>query len=162
MTMELLKYDQAYHELIENYRLSENNLRFTIRPRNAVASKAPSRTHILVMEAGRLVTFFTLDYGEDAQRFAQHDHAILIRSFSTDIRHQGKGYAKKALQLLPQYITKQHTNITDMVLAVNIQNHTAQKLYERCGFLDTYQRCEGRNGPLIIMQKKVVEAKQYT
>src|SRR5699024_10109192 len=86
MTMELLKYDQAYHELIENYRLSENNLRFTIRPRNAVASKAPSRTHILVMEAGRLVTFFTLDYGEDAQRFAQHDHAILIRSFSTDIR----------------------------------------------------------------------------
>lgn len=158
--MELLTYNDAYQELIENYRLSENHLRFTRLPQVAVASKDPSRTHMLAMQAGELVTFFTLSRGEIAQQLAQNEQAILISSFSTDARHQGNGYAKEALQLLPMYIQSYFPDINEVVLAVNCQNNAAQGLYAGCGFFDTYERCEGRCGTVNIMKMEIVREKQ--
>lgn len=159
--LKLMKYEQAHHELIENYLLSDSHLRFTSLPAEAVAAPAPLRTHILAMDAGQLVTFFSLDLGEDAFRLSQNKYAILVRSFSTDARYQGRGYAKRTLQLLPTFLKDNFPYVDKVVLAVNCKNAAAQGLYTGCGFTDTLRRCEGRTGSLIIMQKELVSIKQY-
>src|SRR5699024_2005771 len=107
---------------------------------------APLRTHILAMDDGQLVTFFSLDLGEDAFRLSQNKYAILVRSFSTDARYQGRGYAKRALQLLPAFLKDNFPYVDKVVLAVNCKNVAAQGLYTGCGFIDTLRRCKGRTG----------------
>lgn len=47
---------------------------------------------------------------------------MLLRGSSTDFYHQGKGYAKKSLMLLPGFIHNECSYIDEIVLAVNVKN----------------------------------------
>jgi RimJ/RimL family protein N-acetyltransferase len=103
------------------------------------------------MEKGKLVTFFVLHKNEGVKPYSNNIHAILLRAFSTDFRYQGMGYAKKALMLLPPFVKVNFKEINEIVLAVNVQNVVAQKLYQKCGFIDNGVRKMGKKGELIIM-----------
>lgn len=151
--MNLTLYTEQYKPLIDNYRLTEEQLRFTCTPKESIerSTKEKDRYNILVIEDEQLVTFFVLHRNEGVVPYSDNNHAILLRGFSTDDRHQGKGYAKKTLQLLPQFVKKEFPQINEIVLAVNIANIGAQSLYKKCGFVDKGFRVMGEKGELIVM-----------
>lgn len=151
--MELNFYTNQCQHLIENYELTEEQLRFTGIPRECIklCEKDPDRFSILAIDNDQLVTFFNLHRNEGVKPYSQNRHAILLRAFSTDARHQGKGYAKRALKLLPQFVNKEFPYVDEIVLAVNIANSAAQSLYKKCGYMDKGVRKMGEKGELIVM-----------
>ncbi|MFP5108130.1 GNAT family N-acetyltransferase [Neobacillus sp. C211] len=151
--MQLYFYDERYKNLIEQYQLSEEQLRFTGTPTECIklSNEDPDRYSILAMAQENLVTFFNLHKNEGVKPFSNNDRSILLRAFSTDFRHQGEGYAKNVLLQLPSFVKENFIETNEIVLAVNLQNTVAQGLYKKCGFIDEGERRMGRKGELIIM-----------
>ncbi|MBT2736533.1 GNAT family N-acetyltransferase [Bacillus sp. ISL-7] len=151
--MQLYFYDERYKNDIEQYQLSEEQLRFTGTPTECIklSNEDPDRYSILAMDQENLVTFFNLHKNEGVKPFSNNDRSILLRAFSTDFRHQGKGYAKNVLLQLPSFVKEHFIETNEIVLAVNLQNTVAQGLYKKCGFIDEGERRMGSKGELIIM-----------
>lgn len=151
--MQLYFYNEEFKHAIMQYSLSEEQLRFTGKPIDQIilTKEDPDRHPILAMDGETLVTFFVLHQNEGVKPFSDNHQAILVRAFSTDFHHQGKGYAYKALMLLPGFVQKYFHDINEIVLAVNLQNVPAQRLYEKCGYIDEGERRMGTKGELIIM-----------
>jgi RimJ/RimL family protein N-acetyltransferase len=151
--MEFYFYEKRFKQAIDQYQLNEEQLRYTGDPKDCIklSNEDSERHSILAMENDQLVTFFVLHKNEGVKPYSDNDYAILIRAFSTDFRHQGKGYAKKALMQLPAFVRDNFTEINELVLAVNLGNEAAQGLYKKCGFIDEGVRRMGKKGELIIM-----------
>jgi RimJ/RimL family protein N-acetyltransferase len=151
--MQLHFYDESFNHLTEQYKLTEEQLRFTGTPNECIklSNEDLNRHSILAIDNDKLVTFFVLHRNNGVKPYSENDKSILIRSFSTDYRHQGNGYAKKALMLLPDFVKKHFSDINEIVLAVNIKNEVAQGLYKKCGYVDEGARKMGRKGELMIM-----------
>lgn len=151
--MELIIYDQSYNPIIQTYQLTEDQLMFTGTPEESIlkAEKDLERYPILALENDKLVTFFVLHINEGVKPYTNNEKAILIRAFSTDTREQGKGYASQSLQLLPLFIKSHFPGVNEIVLAVNVRNIAAQRLYKKCGFADEGKRTMGPSGELIVM-----------
>jgi len=139
--------------LVEQYTLTEEQLRYTKSPKEsiALAKQDNSRHAILAMDGKQLVTFFVLHEKEGVTPYSSNEQALLIRSFSTDFYEQGKGYAKTALQLLPDFVRKHFPYINELVLGVNVPNRAAQELYKRCGFVDEGRQAMGLREELKVM-----------
>ena len=151
--MKLHFYNHEFDKLIENYTLTDEQLRFTGTPKDAIdlSNAEQNRYSILAVKNEQLVTFFSLHKGEGVKPFSTNDNAILIRSFSTDFHQQGKGYGKNALMLTPEFVRSHFIGINEIVLAVNVKNEIAQALYKKCGYIDKGVREMGRSGELIVM-----------
>ncbi|RDW20314.1 GNAT family N-acetyltransferase [Oceanobacillus arenosus] len=151
--MKLHEYKPSFKSKIENYTLTEEQLRYTGTPVEnvALAEIDADRHAILAIEENELVTFFVLHENEGVKPYSENPKAILLRAFSTDFNHQGKGNAKKALMLLPQYVCTEFPYADEIVLAANLNNYAAQLLYKKCGYIDEGLRKMGRKGELIIM-----------
>lgn len=151
--MNLIRYERNLKDKIDNYNLSEEQLQYTGTPSNAVelGNLDSNRHAILAINNNDLVTFFVLHENEGVKPYSENSNAILLRTFSTDYRHQGKGYAKQSLLLLPKFIKGEFKHINEIVLAVNVKNLAAQTLYKKCGFIDEGVRKMGKKGELIIM-----------
>ncbi len=91
------------------------------------------------------------DLNEGVKPYSENPKAMLLRAFSTDLHHQGKGYAKESLMLLPEFVRAKFPDFNNIVLAVNVKNTAAQSLYKKCGYLDEGIRKMGRKGELVIM-----------
>ncbi|WP_373689076.1 GNAT family N-acetyltransferase [Clostridium sp. YIM B02551] len=76
---------------------------------------------------------------------------MLLRYFSINYPYQGKGYAKKALRLLPSFIKNNFMGINEVLLGVNERNIPAQKLYEKSSFNDTGLRRMGAVGLQYVL-----------
>lgn len=153
MTMQLMFYEDKAQNLVEQYTLTEEQLRYTKSPKDsiALAKQYNSRHAVLAMDGNKLVTFFVLHEKEGVTPYSSNEHALLIRSFSTDFYEQGKGYAKTALQLLPDFVRKHFPYINELVLGVNVPNRAAQELYKRCGFVDEGRQAMGLRDELKVM-----------
>lgn len=151
--MKLHFYDESFKRVIYGYTLTKEQRRYTGTPEECIKKSQvdPDRHSILVMEKGELVTFFVLHMNEGVKPYTNNEKSILVRGFSTDFYHQGKGYAKQSLKLLPDFVRKKFPGVDEIILAVNIQNLAAQSLYKKCGFQDEGVRRMGRKGELIIM-----------
>jgi len=151
--MQLYFYNERFRNAIEEYNLTEEQLRYTGTPVASInlSSQDPDRESILAMEGDTLVTFFDLHKNEGARPFSDNKQVILVRAFSTDFRHQGKGHAYNALMLLPDFVKEHYQDINEIVLAVNLENNAAQGLYKKCGYIDEGERRMGTKGELIIM-----------
>lgn len=151
--MYLVEYEEKFKDKIENYSLSDEQLQYTGTPSIGVdLSKFDLDRHaILAIEDNELVTFFVLHENEGVKPYSENERAILLRTFSTDFHHQGKGYAKQSLLLLPQFVRTQFPHINEISLAVNARNTAAQSLYKKCGFLDEGVKKMGTKGELVIM-----------
>ena len=151
--MMLQQLNGVNNELIKEYVLLEEQLKFTGHPKDCVqlAKDDNDRTPILAIVENRLVTYFDLHQNEGVKPYSNNPNAILLRAFSTDAREQGKGYAKKALTLLPHYVREHFPHINEIVLAVNVKNDVAEALYYKCGYIDKGERRQGPKGELIIM-----------
>ncbi|MFS0892589.1 GNAT family N-acetyltransferase [Peribacillus frigoritolerans] len=151
--MQLYFYDDRFENAIEYYELNEEQLHYTGQPKDCIklSNEDSERYSILAMEEDKLVTFFVLHRNEGVKPYSNNNNSILLRAFSTDSRHQGKGYAKKALMLLPEFVKENFSGTNEIVLAVNLKNEAAQGLYKKCGFVDEGVRRMGKKGELIIM-----------
>jgi RimJ/RimL family protein N-acetyltransferase len=151
--MKLHFYNHEFDKHIENYTLTNEQLRFTGAPKDAIdlSNAEQNRYSILAVKNEQLVTFFSLHRGEGVKPFSPNDNAILIRSFSTDFHQQGKGYGKNALMLTPEFVRSHFIGINEIVLAVNVKNEIAQALYKKCGYIDEGLRVMGMRGELIVM-----------
>ncbi|MCM3734864.1 GNAT family N-acetyltransferase [Bacillus cytotoxicus] len=151
--MELFEYEERFKKQVESYELSEEQLQFTGTPKKCVElSKVDTDRHsILFLVNNELVTFFVLHENAGVNPYSKNLKAMLLRAFSTDYYYQGKGHAKQSLLLLPDFVRKEYPHISEIVLAVNMKNITAQLLYKKCGFIDEGIRKIGKKGELIIM-----------
>jgi|SRR5690625_538270 len=151
--MKLYEYEKRFENDVKNYNLSKEQLRFTATPLESVESseKDSDRHSILAIKNNELVTFFVLHKNEGVKPYSENPKAVLLRAFSTDLHHQGKGYAKKSLMLLPEFVRVKFPDINNIVLAINVKNTAAQSLYKKCGYLDEGIRKMGRKGELVIM-----------
>ncbi|QOV11251.1 GNAT family N-acetyltransferase [Viridibacillus arvi] len=157
MSVYLERYSNRYKSQIECYQLTDEQLQFTGSPVESifVAKSDEDRYPILVLDDEEIVSYFVLHMNEGVSPYSNNQKAILLRTFSTDYRYQGRGYAKQSLLELPKFVKMNFSDITEVVLAVNVKNIAAQSLYLKCGFIDEGARIMGSHGELIIMSLKI-------
>jgi len=133
-------YHEEYYEALMRFYLPIHQLRFTALPMNVLqeAITDKNRLPVVILDGNTPVGFFVLQTGEDISVFTSNPYAVLLRAFSVNYPDQRKGHAKRALQLLPQFIFENIHSINEIVLAVNTDNKRAKKLYEKMGY--QYQR----------------------
>ncbi len=106
---------------------------------------------------GYLLVFFALQTGDRVQEFTENENALLLTSFSINHNRQRKGYAKKSLALLQEFVQRYFSMKNEVVLAVNEKNIPAQNLYEKVGFQDKGLRRMGPIGQQIIMHLPIIK-----
>lgn len=94
--------------------------------------------------------------GKALSIFLGIEHDILLRSFSTDVRYEGHGYATKILEKIPSYVQKNFTHIKRIILTLDEGNERARALYIKQGYTDTELRMAGRTSNLHILQYSFV------
>ncbi|MFB7157280.1 GNAT family N-acetyltransferase [Lysinibacillus sp. NPDC056232] len=158
--MRLKFYEKKDDHLIERYTITKEQLRYTMSPKESIelVQQDKNRHAVLVIDEDRLVTFFVLHEKEGVTPYSSNEQAILIRAFSTDFYEQGKGYAKTALQLLPDFILEHFPTINELVLGVNSPNTAAQSLYKKCGFVDEGRLAKGFRGEIKVMSYSLIKS----
>jgi GNAT superfamily N-acetyltransferase len=104
------------------------------------------------------VGFFALDFAGDrhAAYVSDRDGFAVLRCFFIDERHQGKKFAGKALQHLPEYVRREFPALKKIYLTVNEKNPVAQNLYLRAGYTTLPQRYLGGGaGPQLVMVREL-------
>jgi len=151
--MQLVEYDKKYKKDVESYFLTDEMKYYTGTPQDniLISEKNPKYHSILVYSINNLVTFFVLDESSGKLTYPNESNSMLLRSFSTDSRYIRRGHAKEALSLLPDFVRVNYPEIRKIVLAVNINNESAQFLYKQAGFVDKGVREKGVKGELIIL-----------
>ncbi|EUJ46594.1 GNAT family N-acetyltransferase [Listeria riparia] len=143
LTLQLFQQSEAERQALINYTLTNDT--FCAHP-TAIINLKLSYHSVLVYAASDIVGFFILDNGEDVAIYTEQPDTILLRGYSIDTNQQGKGYAKQSLQLLSNFVKKHFSNIQTIVLAVNVRNTHAQKVYLKSGFIDTTRTVMGPRG----------------
>jgi RimJ/RimL family protein N-acetyltransferase len=149
----LVFYEEMYQAALEGFYLTEEQLNFTASPKAALEiSKTDKDRHPTVFLSGDVpVGFFVLHVGENIRPFTSNPNAILLRAFSIDFEHQGKGFAKEVLRILPDFVGEHFHEVDEIVLAVNETNPLARRLYEKSGFIDKGFRRKVYKGEQIIL-----------
>ena len=76
---------------------------------------------------------------------------MLLTALSVNHAKQGRGYAKKGMLLLKDFVKTEFPNCDEIVLVVNHKNVPAQQLYLKVGFGDTGKRKMGPKGEQFVM-----------
>ncbi len=157
--MQLFFYESYFDGMIERYYLSEEQRQFTSSPREAIAlfKHDPTQIPILAIEKNHLVSFFVL---HEYQHHETHlppslTTTLILKRFSTDHHHRGKGYSQRVLAMLPDYLNEYYPEITEIIGQVNVANTVLQELYRQSGFVDTGKREQSELGEIIIMRRKL-------
>jgi RimJ/RimL family protein N-acetyltransferase len=151
--VQLCFYRSEHDAVLQTFYLPKEQEKFTALPTEVIdlSIQDEKRYPVVILSRDTPVGFFVLHYDEDIQSFTNNPNAILLRAFSINYIHQGKGYAKKALHLLPEFVMKHFPNINEIVLAVNEKNVAARQLYEKSGFEDKGFRRLGKIGMQLIL-----------
>jgi RimJ/RimL family protein N-acetyltransferase len=103
------------------------------------------------------VGLFALETGDRVKEFTDNEDALLLTSFSINHNRQRKGFAKKSLLLLEEFVKRYFPIKNEVVLAVNERNIPAQNLYAKVGFEDKGFRRMGPIGQQIIMHLPIMK-----
>lgn len=115
MTMQLMFYDDKVQNLVEQYTLTEEQLRYTKSPKEsiALAKQDTSRHAVLAMDGNKLVTFFVLHEKEGVTPYSSNEQALLIRSFSTDFYGRAKAMPRQHFNYcLTLFASNSHTSMS--------------------------------------------------
>lgn len=153
--LSLHRYTEKDKETLAAFRLPDEQARFTALPLEVL--EADEGKHPIVITYGQKpVGFFVLHTSERVKNYSDNPQAILLTALSINHIEQGKGYAKKAMLLLQDFVQNEFPEYNEVILAVNHKNIPAQKLYEKVGFRDTGRRREGIIGEQYIYELAVV------
>ncbi|GAB6988260.1 GNAT family N-acetyltransferase [Paenibacillus pini] len=134
--IELRPYEDSDRIVLETFKLQDDQTSFVALPKQIlqISIEDPCRFPAVIVTAKTIVGFFVLHHGHGILEFSDNPRALLLRGLSINQFHQGKGYGGKAMQLLPNWARDIFPNFEEMVLAVNADNTSAKKLYEKTGF----------------------------
>lgn len=154
-------YNREHLEGLLQFHLPEDQKKFTGMPGDVLETtlQDPERYPIVITAEDKPVGFFVLHKGAGILPFTNNKNAILLRAFSIDLNAQGRGYGKKAMQLLPAFVKEKFPQINEIVLAVNMKNTAAQALYLKVGFVDRGIKREGSIGLQHILHYDLIEIK---
>ncbi|PGE43793.1 GNAT family N-acetyltransferase [Bacillus toyonensis] len=158
--IQLVPYKETYKEIIQSFTLPSEQVQFTSDPGELLKKAKSDRTKnvIVILDYnGVPVGLFALQTGERVQEFTENEDALLLTSFSINYNKQRRGYAKKSLALLQDFVKLYFPIKNEVVLAVNEKNMPAQKLYEKVGFEDRDFRRMGPIGQQIIMHLPIIK-----
>ncbi|WP_421384735.1 GNAT family N-acetyltransferase [Bacillus salacetis] len=144
--MELQFYSEKFKEDLYAFSLVNEQHQFTALPEEALQIIDENRFPVVITLNEKAVGFFVLHQGEAIRDYTTNPNALLLRAFSINQIHQGKGYAKEAMKLLSDFIRKHFPGTDEVVLAVNERNIAARTLYLRTGFEDQGNKLMGRKG----------------
>ncbi|MHC5247267.1 GNAT family N-acetyltransferase [Enterococcus sp. LJL90] len=153
--MKLIAYNPALvpTEKIADYHLPPEQLIFSGLPLDAIEKAAAddSRLPVFLEDQGNFPTFMILHGWPGPQIYTDNQHAVLLRSYSTDSRFQGQGYADASLKLLPAFTKEHFPTAEELILGVNSKNSKAIKLYQKHGFTETLPPLTTEYGQLLLM-----------
>ncbi|EEK78716.1 N-acetyltransferase [Bacillus cereus] len=158
--IQLVPYKEQYKEIIQSFTLPSEQIQFTSDPGELLekAKSDRSKNVIVILDYnGVPVGVFALQTGDRVQEFTNNENALLLTSFSINHNRQRKGYAKKSLLLLSEFVKHHFPIKNEVVLAVNERNIPAQNLYEKVGFQDKGFRRMGPIGQQIIMHLPIMK-----
>lgn len=115
--IQLVPYKEQYKEIIQSFTLPSEQVQFTANP-GELLEKAKNVVVILDYN-GVPVGVFILQTGDRVQEFTENKDAILLTSFSINHNKQNKGYAKKSLALLQEFVKYYYPVKNEVILAVN-------------------------------------------
>ncbi len=145
-------YKPEYKTFMEDYFLPEEQINYTSLPLDAIKiCEQEEDCHPIVILSNRVPAGFFVFHGWDGvKEYSDNKGAILLRAYSVNHSFQGKGIARKSLELLPTFIKENFPLKNEIILAVNASNKTAQQVYQKCGFENKGVRAMGRKGELLI------------
>jgi len=145
-------YKPEYKAMLENYYLPEEQTIYTSLPIEAIkkCEQDNDRHPIVILYNDIPAGFFVLHGWDGVKEYSINKDAILLRAYSINHSFQGKGIAKKSLQLLPLFVKDNFPLKNEIILAVNFNNEAAQQVYQKCGFVDKGTRVMGRKGELFV------------
>lgn len=151
--MKLLNYHSQFEQDIKDYYLPDDQLYFSSMPKESIElSKGnDDRYPIVGVVDNEVVTFFVLEEKEAVKLYTNDPNTVLLRTFSTNYKHQGKGYAGQCLKLVPEFLKENFPHIEKIVLGVNVKNTAAQRLYKKYGYVDEGGRYMASRGELIVL-----------
>jgi len=158
--IQLVPYKEQYKERIQSFSLPSEQVQFTANPGELLEKAKNDRTKNVVVildYSGVPVGVFALQTGDRVQEFTENKDAILLTSFSINHNKQKKGYAKKSLALLQDFVKYYYPIKNEVILAVNEKNIPAQMLYKKVGFQDKGFRRMGPIGQQIIMHLPIMK-----
>jgi len=152
MTVTLRFINDEDRVILQDYDLTEEQLRFTATPMGSIemAEKEPDRFPVVILDGENIAGYFALHTNEGPKPYSENPQAILLRSYSIRNSYQGRGMAQESMRLLPAFVQEHFPVVNEIVLAVNYQNSAAQHIYQKAGFTDTGKRVMGRSGEQFI------------
>jgi len=150
-------YKPKYRKQLEQFFLPEEQLQYTSLPIEAIeqCNNDKERYPIVILYKDIPAGFFVLHGWDGVKAYSDNRHAILLRAYSINHIYQGKGIAKKSLQLLPSFVNQHFPDKNEIILAVNKRNIGAQEVYKKGGFEDSNKSVMGKKGELFIFQKSI-------
>ncbi|MCT4011527.1 GNAT family N-acetyltransferase [Elizabethkingia anophelis] len=156
---EIVPYNDEHYEALTSYILDETQSQFSLVPReildNSEIMENKGRFQYTILHESNVVGFFSLDFSADLQNYSDSANAVLLRALSMNPEFQGKGIAKSAMIMLPDFVKKHFPEVEKIVFGVNATNENAYKLYLKTGYLDSVKIYEGVKGPQHIMLMKL-------
>jgi RimJ/RimL family protein N-acetyltransferase len=146
--IEICFYQEHHQDFLKSFYLPESQKPFTAMPLEVLEDALSDQMQypIVIDAENRPVGFFILHYQQEFQALVGNPKALLLRAFSVNHQDQGNGFAKRALEQLPQFVRTHFPQVDEVVLAVNEKNEHAKRVYLNSGFLDKGITRVGRIG----------------
>ncbi|MGG2055149.1 GNAT family N-acetyltransferase [Lysinibacillus pakistanensis] len=149
-TLELVHFSKDYVDVLHDFDLPDEQSQFTALPKD-ISIEMVGQYPIIILSDNIPVGFFVLHSTERVKEYSSNPNAMLLTAFSIDHKQQGKGYAKKGMLALSNFIKREFKECDEVVLVVNHKNIPAQNLYLKVGFVDHGERKMGPIGEQIVM-----------
>ncbi len=129
--------------------VGSDQLQFIEPMQATLQSTALHRDNFVMESAGTAVGFFQIDSRVPAY---VNRPMLELCQVVIDRKHQGRGFGKGFILLLPAFLKQQYPDATGVVLTVNCRNKVAYHVYSAGGFHDTGEiYTAGPSGPQHIM-----------
>ncbi|MBP2242404.1 RimJ/RimL family protein N-acetyltransferase [Cytobacillus eiseniae] len=142
-------YQSEHFESLNQFELPEDQEQYTALPIHSLEI-THERHPIVILNNNGPVGFFVLHSSDRVKEYSDNRKAMLLTALSINHSHQRKGFAKKGMEQIKDFVTETFPSCNEIVLAVNKRNIAAQKLYEKVGYNDTGRRKMGRIGEQLI------------
>ncbi|MBE1446722.1 GNAT family N-acetyltransferase [Paenibacillus sp. OAS669] len=153
MNCHLALYRTEWDAAVRGLELEEEQKKFVALPSAVIdlSLEDAARHPVVILMDEEPAGFFVLHHSEEFQALAGNENALLLRAFSIDRNHQGKGLAGIVMNQLPEFVIRHFPEANEIVLAVNESNTIAKRLYEKAGFQYKGMTRAGRSGKELVL-----------